>query len=116
MGEPQPIKPIWDRIDEQRGQIRDLELNQANTKGQIDLLDSRLTTMQDSLTQHRSESRESLGKIDNALGKITTKIEAISLEAAANRGAGVSRREMFVWICGAASFLSAIAGAIAYFI
>jgi tetrahydromethanopterin S-methyltransferase subunit G len=106
---------LWREIDKCRTERGGLALAQAKTDGKVDLLESRLNTIGEAMTQHRSESRESLGKIEKSLGTITTKIEAISLEAAQNRGAGMSRREVFAWAGSAVGLVVGLIALVKYF-
>ena len=100
-----PVKnedALWREIDRCRTDRSGLSIAIAKTDGKVDLLESRLNAISQAMTDHRAESKETLAKIEVSLRAITEKIETISLEAAQNRGAGVSRREVFAWVCGAA--------------
>ena len=117
MGDPaKNEEALWREIDRCRTERSGLSLALAKTDGKVELLESRLNAISEAMTQHRAESKETLSKIESALSLITSKIEKISIEAAQNRGAGISRREMFAWACGAATLAGALMTVAKYFL
>lgn len=104
------VTPIWQRLDEYRQDIRDLERGQSRNSGKIETLESQLNAISESMSQHRDETREGFKQINKSLDHLGEQISGLKVQDAKEQGKAdgrtMSRREMAAWATAAVGGLS----------
>lgn len=111
-GEAAKLEPLWQKVDETQARIRELELSHSETRGQVRLLAADLHNIKQQMSEHRAESKQGFERLQTGLESINKGITAINVERAQQRGAGVSRREIFAWVSVVIGAVAAIVTAI----
>lgn len=117
MGEPLKNEDaLWREVRSTQKELNLQAIDHAKTKGKVELLESRIDTMAGSLADHRAESKNGFTRIESLFDSFSGEMKQMAIELAEKRGAGISRREMFAWACGAATLAGALMTAAKYFL
>lgn len=98
MGEPLKNEDaIWREVRSTQKELHQQAIEHAATKGKVELLESRINTMADSLADHRAESKNGFNRIETLFDSFSAEMKNMAIELAEKRGEGISRREMLAW-------------------
>ena len=103
------IKPVWQRIDEERRERRELEQAHGETRGQVKVLTQRLDTFVDSFTEHREETRRGHERLFKELQSLRDEIRGSAENHGQQKGRAMAKREMAAWATALAGIISAFA-------
>jgi len=102
------VEPIWQRIDEQRREHRELEQAHSETRGQVKVLNSRMDSFAKSLDEHRRESRKGTENLTKSVNELRDEIRNTHVKQARTEG-GMSKRELAAWVSAVVGILTAVA-------
>jgi predicted RNase H-like nuclease (RuvC/YqgF family) len=90
------IEPLWQRIDEQRREHRELEQQHGETRAQVKVLNSRMDTFAEAMDEHRKESRKGIEQLTKSVNDLRDEIRSTNVKQARAEG-GMNKRELLAW-------------------